>query len=233
MTETPPPPPPPPNIISKNIICALKFEIALQKSLNTSKKVKLLLNDKGSGQEYEFKAKTYLNRRNRHLNHVKQWVTRKYEKFEKTMIEEINSLLKKYDIGKMFEDHRRLLLINLFHSDMPHEEFETSINQLEEQQKEIEKLDSFENLYKYFQQKIDEMIKKYGNPNLEVRRIRPIFFICFVILVFNGVIWVACLFAAIIECIKRAIQEEECSVELLTQMCYNAIMGAACNIKYF
>lgn len=219
------------NIICKNIISAIKFEMSLQKALNTSKKVKLLLNDKDSGQEYDFKAKTYLNRRNRHLNHVKQWVTQKYGKFEKATTEKINSLLKKYDIGKIFEDQKRLLLIDMFNSDMSHEEFETSIKQLEEQQKEIEKLDSFEDLYKYFHQQMDRTIKKYGNPNLEVMRIYPIWPLCFIILVFNGLVFLACLLAAIGICAIAEGFGLECDAALLTLTCYNNIMNAVCYRK--
>ncbi len=206
--------------LSKSIACAIKLEYESIRAVNTSKKIKLLLDNKEAGHEYEFKAKVYLEQRSRYLSFAKQWITSQYKKVVEKYGKQIEEFYNKVDINNLFKSNMQLLKLRLLDSDVSPEEFKNAIEQLDIQQREIKKLISFEELYNYLQNQMEESIKRYGNPDYRI--ISPVIaIICLFIAINYGLIFFACLFGAIAYCAGRELAGEDCDVGLVLSNCLN------------
>jgi len=148
-----------------NIICAAKLQIAHSKALNISKKAEILFEKSNAGEEYELKAKLYLQHRNQQLMLAKRRIVYFFENIDENQ----RSLFEEYFKQNKYQDiitiSKQTAILHVLHSNVSHEDTKELKEQLNVIFKELEEISSLEDIYKYSIDKLDDFIeKKKGNP---------------------------------------------------------------------
>lgn len=148
-----------------SFLCAFKQYTQYIQAKNTSKKAKFLFNSDSAGQEYEYKAEMYFQRRKMHLQFIKQQLTQHFEKIVDTQQEQFNELFKTGRYKELLNHSKRLIILHILHSSISHEDTKEIVEKLDKAYAELENLKSSMDLYKYAINQIDLLSeKKFGNP---------------------------------------------------------------------
>jgi len=148
-----------------NIICAAKFQIAHSRALNTSKKAEILFEKGNVGEEYELKAKMYLQQRNMHFMLVKHRIVDLFDNIDDKQRKQFEEFLSQNKHQEIITISRQIAILQVLHSNISHEDAKDVKEQLNKVFKELEEISSLEDIYKYAINKLDEFIqKKKGNP---------------------------------------------------------------------
>ncbi len=145
--------------------CAVKLQIAHSRALNKAKKAEILFENKNSGEEYELRAEMHLAQRNIHLFLAKCWLDELFENIDDKMRNRFKMVFetKKYQTGLLLV--KKIALLHILHSNVPHENTLELKELLNTQLKELERISSLDDIYKYTQNQFDEFLEKNkGNP---------------------------------------------------------------------
>ena len=148
-----------------NMICAVKFQIAHSRALNTSKKADILFEKSNAGEEYELKAKMYLQQRNIQLMSAKRWITDFFENIDDKQRKQFEEFFKQNKYQDIITNSKQIAILQILHSNVSHEDTKELKEQLNTIFKELEEISSLEAIYKYTINKLDDFIeRKKGNP---------------------------------------------------------------------
>jgi len=148
-----------------NMICAVKFQIAHSRALNTSKKADILFEKSNAGEEYELKAKMYLQQRNIQLMSAKRWITDFFENIDANQRSRFEEFFKQNKYQDIITNSKQIAILHVLHSNVSHEDTKELKEQLNTIFKELEEISSLEDIYKYTINKLDDFIeRKKGNP---------------------------------------------------------------------
>lgn len=148
-----------------NMICAVRFQIAHSRALNTSKKAEILFEKSNTGEEYELKAKLYFQQRNLELMSVKHWIVDFFENIDDNQRSRFEEFFKQNKYQDIITISKQTAILHVLHSNVSHEDTKELKEQLNKIFKELEELSSLEDIYKYSINKLDDFIeRKKGNP---------------------------------------------------------------------
>jgi len=148
-----------------NMICAVRFQIAHSRALNTSKKAEILFEKSNAGEEYEIKAKLYLQQRNQELITVKHWIVDFFENIDENQRVRFEDFFKQNRYQKFLAISKQTAILQILHSNVLHEDTPDLKEAVNKIFKELEEISSLEEINKYIINNLDEFIeKKKGNP---------------------------------------------------------------------
>ncbi len=178
----------------KSFIGAVKLHIQHGQAVNTAKKAKILFKNDNAGIEYESKANMYFQRRNMHLQFIKQWLANHYEELNEVQRKNFEEFFKTDRYKEILAFSKKLMVQEILYSTISHEDTKEAFEKLNNLYKDLEGLKSLEDLYNYVQTQVDIIIKKrVGNPESIIN------WLCLlIILIFFGLALLLLIFLCII-----------------------------------
>lgn len=192
-------------------IGAARAHVAYGRALSAARRADVLLG-KGKAGAHELEAEAEFQSRNSQLRRVKQLYGKQVDEMDADRKKRCEGFFAGGGLGDLAASAKQAAVIHLLAVEVPPEELKNAAAQLDDSVRTLGKLPTFEEVNKYVNNHIDELVaKKFGNPSVNPW--------CVLLLVFSSLFALLAVLAALICALTFGLACQKIFDSLIASIC--------------